>query len=95
MNKTLSALLLGGMLSAVALPTFAANDPATDGNGPTMPAPTDQQPPTTPGGEDSDGYGLPPAGGGPGTDGNPGGSNGDGSTGGDGNGAGSGSGSGS
>lgn len=92
LNKKLSALLLSGILGAMALPAFAGSD--TDA--PSTPGPTT---PTTP--EDTnpmnpadDGEGIPPVQG-PKTDGNPGGGrggSGDG-TGSDGSGSGSGSGS--
>jgi len=94
LNKKLSALLLSGILGAMALPAFAGSD--TDA--PSTPGPTT---PTTP--EDTnpmnpadDGEGIPPVQG-PKTDGNPGGGrggSGDG-TGSDGSGSGSGSGAGS
>lgn len=93
MNKTLSALLLSGILGAMALPAFAGSDSDAPGTpGPTTPTPED----TNPMNPADDGEGIPPVQG-PKTDGNPGGS-GDGTgtgTGSDGSDAGSGSGSGS
>ncbi|MDH0098203.1 hypothetical protein N7333_16590 [Pseudomonas sp. GD04158] len=68
MYKTLSALLLSGILGAMALPTFAETDSdGTTSPGPTMPSAPGEGP-MTPGDE---GNGIPPAGG-PNTDGNPG-----------------------
>ena len=89
MNKKLSALLLSGILGAVALPAFAGSD----NDAPGTPGPTT---PTTPGDSNpmnpaDDGEGIPPVQG-PNTDGNPGGDrggSGDGS-GGDGSGSGAG-----
>ena len=69
MNKKLSALLLSGILGAMALPAFAETESdGTSSPGPTMPsAPGDA--PMNPG---DDGDGIPPVQG-PNTDGNPGG----------------------
>ena len=69
MYKTLSALLLSGILGAMALPAFAETESdGTSSPGPTMPsAPGDA--PMNPG---DDGDGIPPVQG-PNTDGNPGG----------------------
>ncbi|AQZ32834.1 hypothetical protein SAMN03159511_4675 [Pseudomonas sp. NFACC19-2] len=92
MNKKLSALLLSGILGAMALPAFAETESdGTSSPGPTMPsAPGDA--PMNPA---DDGDGIPPVQG-PNTDGNPGGDrggSGDGSgTGGSGSGSGSGTG---
>ncbi|PIA72900.1 hypothetical protein CDR19_11755 [Ectopseudomonas toyotomiensis] len=92
MNKKLSALLLSGILGAMALPAFAETESdGTSSPGPTMPsAPGDA--PMNPA---DDGDGIPPVQG-PNTDGNPGGDrggSGDGSgTGGSGSGSSSGTG---
>lgn len=92
MNKKLSALLLSGILGAMALPAFAETESdGTSSPGPTMPsAPGDA--PMNPA---DDGDGIPPVQG-PNTDGNPGGDrggSGDGSgTGSSGSGSGSGTG---
>lgn len=69
MNKKLSALLLSGILGAMALPAFAETESdGTSSPGPTMPsAPGDA--PMNPA---DDGDGIPPVRG-PNTDGNPGG----------------------
>ena len=45
MNKTLSALLLSGILGAMALPAFAGSDSDAPGTpGPTTPTPEDTNP---------------------------------------------------
>ena len=93
MNKKLSALLLSGILGAMALPAFAGSDtnaPGTPGTGTTTPTTPGDTNPMNPA---DDGEGIPPVQG-PNTDGNPGGDcadsgGGDGS-GGDGSGSGSG-----
>lgn len=89
MNKKLSALLLSGILGAMALPAFASSDtnaPGTPGTTtPTTPGDTN---PMNPG---DDGEGIPPVQG-PNTDGNPGGGGADSGDGSGGDGSGSGAG---
>ncbi|MGE8295504.1 MAG: hypothetical protein ACN6PH_08160 [Pseudomonas sp.] len=94
MNKKLSALLLSGIMGAMALPALAETESdGTSSPGPTMPSAPGEAP-MNPGDE---GNGIPPVQG-PNTDGNPGsdgGGSGDGTGSGAGTGGGNGSGSGS
>ena len=88
MNKTLSALLLSGILGAMALPALADTE-SSGGNstGTTMPTPSDDTKPMPPA-DDEDG--IPPVQG-PNTEGNPGGQGAGSGNGTGGNGSGSGS----